>query len=162
MPVRTNVSQVGTEPFHPAISRARENVDRLGQLPGAPGAAAELAQDAPGLELGAGAFAGGAQPGMSPVGLLPRCGLVPAPVRGADIVLADVTLVAQHDQARGGQRPDDALDPGRGQDMHRAGQRPGHPHDVPVRAGDDLQVHPVLAVLAGVKRPVSGHPVDRD
>jgi hypothetical protein len=74
---------------------------------------------------------GGAQPGMSPVGLLLRGGLVPASVRGADIVLADVTLVAQHDQARGGQRLDDAPDPGRGQVMHRAGQRPGYPHDVP-------------------------------
>ena len=44
--------------------------------------------------------------------------------------------------------------------MHRAGQRPGHPHDVPARAGDDLQVHPVLAVLAGVEGPVRGDPVD--
>src|SRR6266487_2245948 len=36
-----------------------KDVDGLGQLPGAPGAAAELAQEAPGLELGVGAFAGG-------------------------------------------------------------------------------------------------------
>jgi deazaflavin-dependent oxidoreductase (nitroreductase family) len=42
-------------------------VDGLGQLAGAPGAAAELAHDAPGLELGIGAFAGGAEPGMRPV-----------------------------------------------------------------------------------------------
>jgi hypothetical protein len=40
--------------------------------------------------------------------------------------------------------------------MHRAGQWPGHPHDVAVGAGDDLQVRAALAVLAGVKRPVSG------
>jgi hypothetical protein len=33
-------------------------VDGLGELPGAPGAAAEFAQDAPGFELGVGAFAG--------------------------------------------------------------------------------------------------------
>ena len=30
----------------------------------------------------------------------------------------------------------------------------------PVRAGDDLQVHPLLAVLAGVEGPVGGDPVD--
>jgi hypothetical protein len=46
--------------------------------------------------------------------------------------------------------------------MHRAGPRPGHPHDVTVRAGDDLQVHAVLAVLAGVERAVCGDPVDGD
>ena len=46
--------------------------------------------------------------------------------------------------------------------MHGAGQRPGHPHDLAAGAGDDLQVHPVPAVLAGIERPVGGHPVDRD
>jgi len=35
----------------------------------------------------------------------------------------------------------------------------GHPQDLAVRAGN-LQVHPVLAVLAGVKWPVRGYPVD--
>ena len=86
-----------------------------------------------------------------------------APVRSADVlVLADVALVGQDDQPAGGQLPHDAPDPGRGQVMHGAGQRPGHPHDVPVGAGDDLQVHPVLAVLAGVERPVGGDPVDGD
>src|SRR5689334_13453407 len=34
--------------------------------------------------------------------------------------------------------------------VHRAGQRPGYPHDAAIGAGDDLQVHPVLVVLAGV------------
>jgi hypothetical protein len=37
-----------------------KEVDGLGKLPGAPGTAAELAQDAPGLELGIGTFAGAA------------------------------------------------------------------------------------------------------
>ena len=37
-----------------------KDVDGLGQLPGLPGTAAELAQDAPGLELGVGAFGGAA------------------------------------------------------------------------------------------------------
>jgi hypothetical protein len=33
-----------------------KDVDGLGELPGFPGAAAEFAQDAPGFELGVGAF----------------------------------------------------------------------------------------------------------
>jgi hypothetical protein len=43
---------------------------------------------------------------------------------------------------------------GRGQVVNGARPRSGHPQDVTVRAGDDLQVHPVPAVLAGVGRPV--------
>ena len=46
--------------------------------------------------------------------------------------------------------------------MDGAGQRPGHPQDLTLRTGDDLQVHAVPPVLAGVKRPVGRHPVDRD
>ena len=134
----------------------------LASCPGAPRAAAELAQDAPGLELGVGAFAGGAEPGMSPVGLFLRGGLVLLAVRSADAVFAEVApspprttrpqaaSSAMMPQIRGGQV------------MHGAGQRPGHPHDVAVRAGDDLQVHPVLAVLAGIERPVGGDSVDWD
>ena len=56
----------------------------------------------------------------------------------------------------------DAPDPGRGQVVHGAGQRAGDPEYLAVRGGDDLQVHPVTAVLAGVERPVGGDPVDRD
>jgi len=37
--------------------------------------------------------------------------------------------------------------------VHRAGQWPGHPHDVAVGAGDDLQVHPVPTAFAGAGRP---------
>jgi hypothetical protein len=43
-----------------------------------------------------------------------------------------------------------------------AGGAPGDPQNLTLRAGDDLQVHPVAAVLAGVERPVSGDPVDED
>jgi hypothetical protein len=43
--------------FHPPISEGLKDVDGFGELPGAPGAAAEFAQDVPGLELGAGALA---------------------------------------------------------------------------------------------------------
>jgi len=46
--------------------------------------------------------------------------------------------------------------------LNRARQRPGHPHDVSVGAGSDLQVHPVPVMLARVERLVGGHPVDRD
>ena len=115
------------------------------------GTAAELPQDPPDLELGIGGLAWGAEPGMTPVGVFLRGGLVPPPVRGADIVMADIALIAQRNQARGGQVADNAPDPGRGQAVHRAGQRPRHPHDVAAGARDDLQVHPVLTVLAGVE-----------
>jgi len=46
--------------------------------------------------------------------------------------------------------------------MHVPGQRPGHPHQLTGRAGDDLQVHPVPVMFPGVERPVGGHPVDGD
>ena len=85
-------------------------MDGLGQLPGALGAAAELTHDAPGLELGIGAFPRGTEPGMSPVGLLLRGGFVPFPVGRADGVLAEVALITQHDQARGGQLSHETYD----------------------------------------------------
>jgi hypothetical protein len=45
--------------FHPVFaSRALQYVDDLGELSGAPGEAAELAQDLLGLELGVRALAG--------------------------------------------------------------------------------------------------------
>jgi hypothetical protein len=50
-----------------------KDVDGFGELSGAPAAAAELAQDAPGLELGIGAF------GVCTVGVFLGGGLVPAP-----------------------------------------------------------------------------------
>ena len=73
---------------------------------------------------------------------------------------ANVSLVAQRDQLGGGQLPDDAPDSRRGQIMHAAGQRPRHPQDLAGGRGDDLQVHAVAAVLAGVERAVFGNPVD--
>jgi hypothetical protein len=45
--------------------RGLQDVDGFDELPGAPGAAAELAQDVPGLELAAGALAGSARPGRA-------------------------------------------------------------------------------------------------
>ena len=53
------VAWLDSEPFSSCVCLANlQNVDGLGELPGAPGAAAELAEDAPGLELGVRAFAG--------------------------------------------------------------------------------------------------------
>jgi hypothetical protein len=83
------------------------------------------------------------------------------PLYGADVVAgAVVALVREHDQPGGGQLPHDAPDPGGVQVVHRTRKRAGHPQDPAVRAGDDLQVHPVAAVLAGAGRPVRGDPVD--
>jgi integrase/recombinase XerD len=46
-------------------------MDRFTELPGTPGAAAEFAQDAPGLELGVGAFAGRTERVEGPMFLVP-------------------------------------------------------------------------------------------
>jgi len=51
----------------------------LASCPGPPGAAAESAQDAPGLELGVGAFPGRPWPGMCSVGVLLPSRLAAAP-----------------------------------------------------------------------------------
>ena len=48
------------EPFSSFYLAGLEDVDGLGELPGLPRAAAEFAQDAPGLELRVRAFAGSA------------------------------------------------------------------------------------------------------
>src|SRR6266516_452843 len=75
-----------------------QDVDGFGDLPGAPGAAAELAQDSPGLELGVGALTGSTQLRVGGVGGLLGSRLVPAPVRGQDVLAcADVALISQHD-----------------------------------------------------------------
>ena len=58
-----------------------KGVDRLGELPGEPGAATELPQDASGLELGIGAFTGGAKPDVRVVGVFLGGGLVAARYR---------------------------------------------------------------------------------
>jgi len=47
-----------SEPFSSFDLAGLKDVDGLGQLPGTPWAAAEFAQDVPGLELGVGALTG--------------------------------------------------------------------------------------------------------
>jgi hypothetical protein len=66
----------------------------------------------------------------------------------------------RHDQLGGCQFARDAPDPGRRQVVNGAGQRARDPQDLTVLAGDDLEVHAVAVVLAGVERPVCGDPVD--
>ena len=59
-----------TEPFPSSLCRVDlQGVDCLGELAGAPRAAAELAEDSPGLELGVRALAGCAEFRVGPVGL---------------------------------------------------------------------------------------------
>jgi putative transposase len=73
---------VDTEPFPSWLCLANlQYVDGLGELAGAPGTAAELTEDSPGLELGIRAFAGCAEPGVGAVGLFLRFWLVPSSVR---------------------------------------------------------------------------------
>jgi hypothetical protein len=96
------------------------------------------------------------------VGLLLRSRLILPPVRDFRVRASLIALIGQGDQARDLQFGQHAPDPLGLLVVHRSGQFPGHPQDVAAGAGDDLQVHPVLAVLAGVERPVRGDPVDRD
>jgi len=64
-----------SEPFPSSDFVGLKDVDGFGQLPGAPGAAAQLAQDAPGFELGIGALAGSAEPGMTRLASFCEAGL---------------------------------------------------------------------------------------
>lgn len=65
-----------------------------------------------------------------------------------------VALVRPRHQPGGGQFTHDAPDPGGSQVVDGAGQRPRDPQNVPAWAGDDLEIHPVPTVLAGVERPM--------
>ena len=120
--------------------------------------AAELAEDSPGLELGVCPFAECAEFRVGPVGLFLRFRLVPAPVRDLRVAASLVALIGQHNRRRPPVRPG-RPDPLGFLVVDCAGQCPGHPQDVAARAGDDLQVHPVLLVLSRVEGPVCGNPV---
>ena len=108
------------------------------------GAAAELAQDAPVLSWALACLVG-AEPGMRTLGLLLGGGLVPPP--GADMVLVEVALVVQRDQARGGQALLDAPDSGRGQVMNGARQRPATHMISPSRLAVTCRFIPCLRCL---------------
>src|SRR6185437_3065425 len=152
-----------TEAFPSCLCLAGlQYVNGLGELAGTPGAAAELAENSPRLELGICALAGCAEPGVGAVGLFLRFRLALPDVLDLRVVVAPVVRFGLGDQARGLQLTQDAPAPLGFLVVHCSGQRSGHPQDVPDRAGDDLQVHPVLAVLAGIERTVRGDPVHRD
>ena len=86
-------------------------MDCLGELPGAPGAAAELAEDTPGFKLGVRALAGCAEPRVGAVGLFLRFRLVLSPVRDLRVRASLVALIGQGDQPGGLQLGQDAPDP---------------------------------------------------
>ena len=60
-----------SEPFSSLGLAGLQDVDGFGELSGLPGAAAEFAQDVPGLALGVGALTGPGEPGMGAVGGFP-------------------------------------------------------------------------------------------
>jgi hypothetical protein len=76
-------------------------------------------------------------------------GLFFPPIGEFRVRASQVALIGQRDQARSLQSGQHAPDPLGLLIVHRSGQRPGYSQDVPARAGDDLQVHPVLAHLPG-------------
>jgi hypothetical protein len=109
-----------------------------------------------------GAVAGGRQLGVRAVGVLAGGGLAPAAVRGVQVVTRPLRSPCR--PARSGRRGQCAQVP-----EIRAAVRswvaPGsgpETHTISPSGGDDLQVHAVTAVLAGVEGPVSGDPVDGD
>jgi len=59
-----------TEPLFILRFRGLQDVDGFDELPGAPGAAAELAHDVPGLELGVGALAEALRADLSGTGVV--------------------------------------------------------------------------------------------
>ena len=73
-------------------------MDGLGELVGAPGAAAELAEDPPGLELRVRTLAGCAELRVRLIGLFLRFRLVPALVRDFRVRGALIPLIGEGDQ----------------------------------------------------------------
>src|SRR6266568_7523955 len=123
-----------SEPFPSWLCLAGlQYVNGLGELSGAPGAAAEFPEDVPGLELGVRALAGCAEFRVGAVCFFLGFGLVLPPVRDLRVAASLVALIGQGDQAGGLQFGQDAPDPLGLLVVHRAGQRPGHPQDVPRR-----------------------------
>src|SRR5690242_244587 len=89
-----------SEPFPTWLCFADlQYMNGLGELSGAPRAAAELAQDPPRLELGVRALSGCAEPGVGAVGFFLGGRLVLADVRDLRVIAPAVALVRQGDQA---------------------------------------------------------------
>ena len=70
-----------------------QHVNGLGELPGAPGAAAELAQNPPRLELGVRTLARRAEPGVGAVGFFLGGRLVLPDVRDLRVAASPVALI---------------------------------------------------------------------
>ena len=101
-----------TEPFPSCLCRVNlQGVDGLGELAGTPGAAAELTENPPGLELCVRALAGGAEPRVVAVRFFLGFRLVLPPVRDLRVAASLVALIGQGDQARRLQLVQDAPDP---------------------------------------------------
>ncbi len=116
------------EPFPSSLCGVNlQGVDGLGELSSAPGAAAELAEDSPGLELCIGALAGCSELRVGAVSLFLGFGLVLSPVRDLRMPRSLVALVGENDQADGLQFVQDAPDPLGFLVVDRAGQRPLRP-----------------------------------
>src|ERR1700721_2344248 len=117
-----------TEPFSSWLCRVDlQRVDGLGELPGAPGTAAELAEDSPVLELGVCSFAGGAELRVSAVCLLLPFRLFLPAVRDLRVRTAPIALIGQRDQAGRLEFVQNAPDPLGLLVVDRAGQCPRHP-----------------------------------
>src|SRR6266851_8845051 len=87
------------EPFPSWLCLADlQYVDGLGELSGAPGAAAELPKDAPGLELGVRALAGCPEPCVGAVRFFLGWRLVLPDVRDLRVIASLVAFVRQGDQ----------------------------------------------------------------
>src|SRR5689334_18723679 len=120
----------GIEPFPSWLCLAKlQYMDGLGELTGAPRAAAELTKKFPAFELGVRALAGITEPRVGTVGFFLGFRLVPAPVRDLRVAASLVALIGQGDQASCLQLGQDAPDPLSLLVVDRAGQRPGHPQD---------------------------------
>src|SRR5690349_25110786 len=85
-----------TEPFPSCLCLAGlQNVDSLGELTGAPWAAAQLPENLPGLELGIRSLAGRAELRVDAVGGFLGFRLVPSPVRDLGVRAALIALIRQ-------------------------------------------------------------------
>jgi transposase len=134
-------------PSHTPQQPEQRNQDQPANKLNGIGAAAQLPQNAPGLELRVCPSSGCAELRVRLVGLFLGFRLVLPLVRDLRVRGALIALIGQDDQAGGLQLGQHAPDPFRLLVVHRAGQRPGDPQDVAVRAGDDLQVIPCRLCL---------------
>ena len=141
--------------------QGEDGLDKAGD-PG--GRAPELAEKPPGLEGGHGLLDKCADLRVGPVDGLLACGevLPTSPVRNPDRAPgASVSLVGPAGDASVCESGDDAVFTGGPGIVDGSGQSWRRPQQPAGRISQDLHVHPVLLVLAGVEGAVRGDPVDR-